>query len=192
MKLSRRTNKTIGCGWILACFLLFLLQIVFTTMKLCGSIGWSWWAVLIPTFCVFGLPIAIIVIAVIVLAPKMLIENRKRHKRIEAEAKRYGMERKPGESDRDLKLRIIRRNMIVGDYTAKDVKQIILDTFPEVGSCQIFTRDEKVLLRVRGVSTIFSENDLRKIAKTAAKYIPHNYTITAQNAETEEGEINGK
>ena len=106
---------------------------------------------------------------------------------VDAEAKKYGMKRQLGESTNDLKKRIIRRNMIVGNYTAKDVKQIILDTFPEVGSCQIFTRNEKVLLLVRGVNAIFSDNDLRKIAKTAAKYIPKNYTITAQNAETKEG-----
>lgn len=65
MKLSKRATTAIGCIWVAVAMILIVLQIVFLTMKLAGAVDWSWWTTLIPIFCVLGLPLAIVVIAVI-------------------------------------------------------------------------------------------------------------------------------
>ena len=193
MKLSKRASNAIGCIWLVAEFLMLLLQVIFLTLKISGTVSWSWWMTLSPIFCVFGLPIAIVVIAVIVLAPKDMIEERQRRKRVEAEAKRYGMQRKPGESVGDLKKRIVQRNMISGNYTRKDIKDEILRAFPNVGSCQISIDNltNEIVLIPRSAETeigaaTFTDDELREIAELAAQYIPMRYTIIAKNAKQEE------
>ena len=192
MKLSKRASKAIGCLWLLSEVVLLVLQIIFLTLKISGAVSWSWWATLIPFFFVWGLPIAIVVIAVIVLAPKELIEERQRSKRVEAEAKKYGMERKPGESTGDLKKRIVQRNMIAGDYTRKDIKDEILRAFPNVGSCQICINnqtDEIVLIPRSAGHELghepLTDNDLWEIAEFAAQYIPVKYKVTIKRAKEE-------
>ena len=192
MKLNKRTTSAIGCIWMIVGTLLILLQIVFLTMKLAGAVSWSWWTTLIPIFCVLGLPLAIIVIAVIVLAPKVLIEDRRRRKRVEAEAKKYGMERKPGESNGDLKKRIIRRNMLNGNCSRKEVKDMILEAFPNVGSCQILINNQtnEIVLIPRnaeveiGVAD-FTDDELQEIAEFAAQYIPSTYKVTIRRSKEE-------
>lgn len=205
MKLSKRATNAISLITFFAELFLHILQIVFLTMKLTGAVGWSWWTTLTPLFCAFGLPIAIVMIAVIVLAPKVMIEEVKRRKRVEAEAEKYGMERKPGESTGDLKKRIVRRNMIEGNYSRKNIKDEILEAFPNVGSCQIFVNNQtnEVVLIPRPASaewneallkwqsTDFTDDELREIAKFAAQYIPDKYKITARNAETKERDEDG-
>lgn len=198
LKLSKKASSAIGCLWIAADLLLIILQIVFLTMKISGAVSWSWWATLIPVFCIIVLPIAVVMIAVIVLAPKAIIEDRRRRKRVEAEAKKYGMERNPGESTGELKKRIVQRNMIAGNYSRKEIKDEILRTFPNVGSCQILINNQtlEIVLNLRGWNPLnyegdtLTDNELREIAEFAAQYIPMKYTITAKNAKNEE-ETNG-
>lgn len=190
MKLSKKAATAIGSIWLIASNLLILMQIVFLTMKCTGTVDWSWWATLIPLFCMAGLPIVTIVIVIICLLPKALIEERNRTKRVEAEAKLYGMERRPGESTGDLKKRIIRRNMIAGNYSRKDIKDAILEAFPNCGSCQIRVNpySHEIVLIPRKVGAgvvIFSDHELREIAEFAAQYIPVEYKITAINAEVQ-------
>jgi len=189
MRLNEGTKKTISCLWMLAYMVLLVIQVVFITIKLEGAISWSWWTTLIPSFCVVGLLPAVIVIAVIVLLPKALAENNKRRRRVDAEAKKYGMKRQPGESTGDLKKRIVRRNMIAGNYTRKDIKDMILENFPTVGSCQILVNNQtnEILLIPRNAETemfgaYFTDDTLREIEEFAAKYIPAKYTIIAKNA----------
>ena len=189
MKLSKRVTTAIGCLWLVVDTLLIILQIVFLTLKLAGTVSWSWWTTLIPIFCVLGLPITIIVIAVIVLTPKVLIENRRRRKRVEAEAKKYGMERKPGESTEELKKRIITRNMITGNYSRKEIKDAVLKEFPKLGSCYFLPKqnDEIVMILRRSDDEDLTDAELREVAEFAAQFIPMKYTIiTAQNAKKEE------
>ena len=186
MKLSKRATNAIGCLWLAAGTILIILQIVFLTMKLAGAVDWSWWTTLIPIFCVLGLPLAIVVIAVIVLAPKVLIEDRRRRKRVEAEAKKYGMERKPGESTGELKKRIIQRNMITGNYSRKEIKDAVLEAFPELGSCQFLVNNvtsEIVMIPRRSDDEKIADDDLREIAKFAAQFIPMQYTLIAKHPE---------
>ena len=186
MKLSKRATNAIGCLWLVAGTILIILQIVFLTMKLAGAVDWSWWTTLIPIFCVLGLPLAIVVIAVIVLAPKVLIEDRRRRKRVEAEAKKYGMERKPGESTGELKKRIIQRNMITGNYSRKEIKDAVLEAFPELGSCQFLVNNvtsEIVMIPRRSDDEKITDDDLREIAKFAAQFIPMQYTLIAKRPE---------
>ena len=186
MKLSKRATNAIGCLWLVAGTILIILQIVFLTMKLAGAVDWSWWTTLIPIFCVLGLPLAIVVIAVIVLAPKVLIEDRRRRKRVEAEAKKYGMERKPGESTGELKKRIVQRNMITGNYSRKEVKDAVLEAFPELGSCQFLVNNvtsEIVMIPRRSDDEKITDDDLREIAKFAAQFIPMQYTLIAKHPE---------
>lgn len=189
MKLSKRTTNAIGCLWLVAGALLIILQIVFMTMKLAGAVSWSWWTTLIPIFCVFGLPLAIIVIAVIILAPKVLIEDRRRRKRVESEAKKYGMERKPGESTGDLKKRIVQRNMITGNYSRKDIKDAVLEAFPELGSCRFLVNnqnDEIVMIPCRSDDEDLTDAELREVAEFAAQFIPVKYKLTVKNAEVQQ------
>ena len=186
MKLSKRTTTAIGCLWLVAGTILIILQIIFLTMKLAGAVDWSWWTTLIPIFCVLGLPLAIVVIAVIVLAPKVLIEDRRRRKRVEAEAKKYGMERKPGESTGELKKRIVQRNMIAGNYSRKEIKDAVLEAFPELGSCQFFTDNQNdviVMIPRRSDDEKIADDDLREIAKFAAQFIPVKYTLKVKRPE---------
>lgn len=207
MKLSKRATNAIALVVFFAELFLHILQVVFLTMKFTGAVSWSWWTTLTPLFCVVGLPIAIVVIAVIVLAPKVMIEEVKRRKRVEAEAEKYGMERKPGESTGDLKKRIVRRNMIEGNYSRKNIKDEILEAFPNVGSCQIFVNNqtnEIVLIPhptdesaewnetlLKWQTTNFTDDELGEIAKFAAQYIPDKYKITARNVETKERDEDG-
>lgn len=192
IKVSKKATTTIGCLWIAATLILILLQIVFLTLKLAGSVSWNWLVVLTPTICVIGFPLAIIVIAVIVLVPKVLIEDRRRRKRVEAEAKKYGMERKPGESTGDLKKRIVQRNMITGNYSRKDIKDEILRAFPNVGSCQILVNNQtdEIVLIPRSAETeigaaAFTDDELQEIAEFAAQYIPVKYKVTIRRAKEE-------
>lgn len=186
MKLSKRTTQTVGCLWLVAGVALIILQIVFLTMKLSGAVSWSWWTTLIPIFCVIGLPFAIVVVAVIVLAPKVLIDDWKRRKRVDAEAKKYGMARKPGETTGELKKRIVQRNMITGNYSRKDIKDAILEAFPNLGSCQFLTNnitDEIVMLPRSADGEDLTDEELREVAKFAAQYIPMKYTLTVKRPE---------
>ena len=186
MKLSKRATTAIGCLWVAVAMILIVLQIVFLTMKLAGAVDWSWWTTLIPIFCVLGLPLAIVVIAVIVLTPKVLIEDRRRPKRVEAEAKKYGMERKPGESTGELKKRIVQRNMIAGNYSRKEIKDAVLEAFPELGSCQFLVNNvtsEIVMIPRRSDDEKITDDDLREIAKFAAQFIPMQYTLIAKHPE---------
>lgn len=186
MKLSKRTTTAIGCLWLVAGTILIILQIVFPTMKLAGAVDWSWWTTLIPIFCVLGLPLAIVVIAVIVLAPKVLIEDRRRRKRVEAEAKKYGMERKPGESTGELKKRIVQRNMITGNYSRKEIKDAVLEAFPELGSCQFFTDNQNdviVMIPRRSDDEDLTDVELKEVAEFAAQFIPVKYTLKVKRPE---------
>jgi uncharacterized membrane protein len=197
MKLSKRLTSTLGCLWLLAGNLLIVLQVVFLTLKLGGFVAWSWWVTLIPIFSVFGLPLAGIVLAVIVLVPKMLIAEIKRSIRVEAEARKYGMQRQPGESTAELKKRIIRRNMITGNYSRKDIKDAILEAFPSLGSCQIIidNKAEEIVMiprraeKING-STNLTQFEIRDVAQFAAPMIPKNYRLTVKNPEEKYGEEN--
>ena len=42
-----------------------VLQIIFIVLKLCNVLQWSWWMVFIPAYISAGLPIILIVIAII-------------------------------------------------------------------------------------------------------------------------------
>ena len=186
MKLSKRATNAIGCLWLTAEALLCMLQIILLTMKISGAISWSWGATLIPIFCVLGLPLAIVVIAVIVLAPKVLIEDRRRRKRVEAEAKKYGMERKPGESTGELKKRIVQRNMITGNYSRKEIKDAILEAFPELGSCQFFADNQNdviVMIPRRSDDEDLTDVELKEVAEFAAQFIPVKYTLKVKRPE---------
>lgn len=193
LKLSKKASSAIGCLWLVADAILIILQIVFLTMKISGAVSWSWWATLIPVFCLAGLPIAVLMVAVIVLAPKAIIEDRRRSRHVEAEAKKYGMERNPGESTGELKKRIVQRNMIAGNYSRKDIKDEILRAFPNVGSCQILINNQtnEIVLIPRSAEVeigdaAFTDDELREIAEFAAQYIPIKYRITARNAEAQQ------
>lgn len=188
MKLSKRATSAIGCLWLVVGTILIILQIVFLTMKLAGAVDWSWWTTLIPIFCVLGLPLTIVVIAVIVLAPKVLIEDRRRRKRVEAVAKEYGMERKPGESTGDLKKRIVQRNMITGNCSQKDIKDAVLEAFPELGSCRFLVNnqtDEIVMILRRSDDEALTDVELKEVAEFAAQFIPVKYKLTVKNAEVQ-------
>lgn len=193
IKLSKRATTAIGCFWTAATLILIPLQLIFLTFKLAGVVLWSWWAILTPLFCAFGLPLAFVVIAVIVLAPKAVIEDRRRRKRVEAEAKKYGVERKPGESIEELKKRIVRRNMIAGNYSRKDIKDALLEAFPALASVQfnVNPMNYTIVMKVRKMPSnnngwkpeLFTDAELKEFVEFADQYVPYNYKITAQNVD---------
>ena len=96
------------------------------------------------------------------------------------------MERKPGESTGDLKKRIVQRNMIAGNYSRKDIKDAVLEAFPELGSCRFLVNnqtDEIVIIPRRSDDEKITDDDLREIAKFAAQFIPMKYTLIAKHPE---------
>ena len=197
MKLSKRLTSSLGCLWLLAGNLLLVLQVVFLTLKLGGFVAWSWWATLIPIFSVFALPVAGVVLAVIVMVPKMLIAEIKRSIRVEARARKYGMERKAGESTTELQKRIIDRNMIAGNTPQKMIKDQILKVFTNLDSCQVIidykANDITLIPRraevINGI-TALTKAELRNIEVYAEHIIPKGYKITVKNAEEKYGEEN--
>ena len=187
MKVSNKARRNIGCMYMVISFKLVILQAIFLTLKCTDVISWSWWAVLIPTILVFGLPTAAVIVAVLILIPGAMWKVWKTTKRVDAEAAKYGMKRQPGESTSDLKKRIVRRNMVSGNYSRKDVKDMILAKYPAVGSCMISVNNHMktitlVLRRVCVDKPGFTDEQLSEIAAFAKDYIPVDYTITARNA----------
>lgn len=63
--MSKQSSNGLGLGTVLA--------IVFTVLKLCGVINWSWWWVLLP---VWG-PVALIVLLLIVAGLCTVAESKK-------------------------------------------------------------------------------------------------------------------
>lgn len=199
MKVSKKVSWNVGCIFLIVCFALVALQIVFLTMKCTNAIDWSWWAVLVPAILVFGLPFAVLVVVVITLIPIEMWKLWKTKKRVDEEAKKHGMKRLPGESTRDLKKRIVRRNMLVGSYTRKEVKDKILAAFPKIGSCKIHIWNYTITLFLRNTSdewqtSGFTDAELREVAEFTQEYVPDGYTVTAKNeyiSEAKEVETNG-
>ena len=182
----KRNNRVAAVILLLLYSLLLVLQIVFLTLKLSEAASLSWRTTMLPLFFMIWIPISFVVTAVLVLLPGAVVEAIKRRKRIEAEAKKHGLVRKPGESDAELSDRIDRRNMI---EARKDIKDAILEAFPNVGSCQSFVDyyDFKIEIYLRGVKAeigtpYFSDDELQEVAEFAAKYVPKRYKVTVKNA----------
>lgn len=199
--MSKKTSARIGCAYFLAGTLILIAQIIFLTLKISGAMSWSWWVAFSPSLVYIGIHIAALVTAFAILLPREVIRSLKKRKRIDKEAESYGMERQPGESDGDLKKRIVRRNMIAGNYSRKEIKDIILDTFPTVASCQfeIDNENHEIKMRVRRapeenrngwIVTEFTNEELREILDKAADYIPPAYAVTIE--QIKEGAENGK
>ena len=189
MKVNKRASRSFGCIYLLVCFTLIILQVMFLTLKCTGIIDWSWVAVFVPSILVFGLPLAVLIVVILALVPRAMWKVWKNARRVDAEAAKYGMKRQPGESTSDLKKRIIRRNMMCGNYSRKDIKDLILAKYPAVGSCMIsinnHTKTITLVLRrayMAETGAGFTDVELSEITRFAAEYIPVGYTITARNA----------
>ena len=188
MKIRKKTIRAIACFILLGELFLAVLQFSFLLVKLFGELDWSWWTVSLPLFLMLTLPFAITTFIVLALIPFLVAKEIKQYAKLNQEAKRYGMERVPGETSADLKKRIVRRNMIEGNFSRKDIKDEILKAFPYVGSCRIFVNNhtQKVTLFLRDASgewhdSFFTDDELREITEFAAQYIPASYKITAIN-----------
>lgn len=192
--MNRKNKKTAaGCLTCLLLAILLEVQVIFVILKLTGTISWSWWAVFAPLLALFEVPIVGIVLAVLILLPGQIAKNMKKRRKIEKEAAEYGMERMPGESDEDLKKRIVRRNMIAGNYSRKDIKDTLLAKFPQLASVRIENDNTAmtVKLKVRRAPTEsaagwrvshFTEEELREILIEASNYIPSSYKATIEEA----------
>lgn len=104
---SSNTSKAGGVGF------LGLLALVFITLKLTGVIGWSWVWVLAPLWIPAALVIAILLIALVVVLVKETTKQVQQKQQaaahaseLDAEAAKYGIQRRAGESNLDLKRRI--------------------------------------------------------------------------------------
>ena len=138
-----------------------------------------------------------IVIAVLVMLPKEVGKTLERRHRLDREAEIYGMKRQQGETDVELKKRIVRRNMIAGNYSRKEIKDIILEAFPAVAICQFEIDNEKktVGMIVRRapekngngwIVDQFTDGELRQILEKAADYIPPAYNVKIRQAKEDE------
>lgn len=107
---SNRNNNSSTAGGIGFCG---LLTIAFIVLKLTGVISWSWLWVLAPIW----IPAAIILNGLLIVlffvlvreGVKQVEEKQRRQERslgIDEQARRYGLERQPGETDLELKKRI--------------------------------------------------------------------------------------
>ena len=188
-----------GCLILLVSFLCFICQIVFLTLKLCGAVTWHWAIVLIPLMLLIGLPLLLIMLYVLVRLPAEVWRNYKRRKRVDAEAAQYGMERQPGETTGELKKRIIKRDMISGNYSRKDLKELLMNKFTDIASCSFIINNSPtnptVVISVKKTDDFsgggitfqkFTDTELSAILTEAVQYIPEKYQVTIKNNEIEE------
>lgn len=186
--MNKRKSTQIGCSFLLAWMIVAIAQIVFLTLKIAGAVSWSWLVTFAPILAFLGIIVGAIVVYILVKLPGEVAKTLERQRRVEKEAKELGMERQPGESDADLKKRIVRRNMISGNYTRKEIKDIILETFPTVASCQFEIDNEKHTIEMivrrlpeeNGNGWIvdkFTDGELCQILDKATDYIPPAYTV---------------
>lgn len=186
--MNKRKSTQIGCSFLLAWMIVAIAQIVFLTLKIAGAVSWSWLVTFAPILAFLGIVVGAIVVYILVKLPGEVAKTLERRRRVEKEAKELGMERQPGESDADLKKRIVRRNMISGNYTRKEIKDIILETFPTVASCQFEIDNEKHTIEMivrrlpeeNGNGWIvdkFTDGELCQILDKATDYIPPAYTV---------------
>lgn len=188
-----------GCLLLTVAALGFICQVVFLTLKLCGAVAWHWALVLIPLMVIFGLPLLFIFLYVLAKLPTEVARNIERKKRIDAEAAKYGMERQRGETTGELKKRIITRNMIAGEYSRKDLKDHILNKFPDVASCAFLVNNQPeapaLVIVVKKTDTFingtlilnkFTDGELAAIYAEAIRYIDPKYRVTIKNKEIEE------
>lgn len=108
--MNENRNNTGAAGGIGFCG---LLAIAFIVLKLTGFIDWSWLWVLAPLWIPVAIFFAVALVILIVVLVKMGVEqtegrrHRQEHSRsIDEEARHYGLERQPGETDLKLKQRI--------------------------------------------------------------------------------------
>ena len=105
---NERNNTTAGgsgfCG---------RLAVAFIVLKLTGVINWSWLWVLapiwIPTAIVLAVLLVVLIVVLVKEGVKQTEEKQRRQERslvIDEQARRYGLERQPGETDLELKKRI--------------------------------------------------------------------------------------
>ena len=187
-----------GCLILLVSFLCFICQIVFLTLKLCGAVTWHWAIVLIPLMLLIGLPLLLIILYVLVRLPAEVWRNYKRRKRVDAEAAQYGMERQPGETTGELKKRIIKRDMISGNYSRKDLKELLMNKFTDIASCSFIINNSPtnptVVISVKKTDDFsgggitfqkFTDTELSAILTEAVQYIPEKYQETIKNKEIE-------
>lgn len=188
-----------GCLILLVSFLCFICQIVFLTLKLCGAVTWHWAIVLIQLMLLIGLPLLLIMLYVLVRLPAEVWRNYKRRKRVDAEAAQYGMERQPGETTGELKKRIIKRDMISGNYSRKDLKELLMNKFTDIASCSFIINNSPtnptVVISVKKTDDFsgggitfqkFTDTELSAILTEAVQYIPEKYQVTIKNKEIEE------
>ena len=188
-----------GCLILLVSFLCFICQIVFLSLKLCGAVTWHWAIVLIPLMLLIGLPLLLIMLYVLVRLPAEVWRNYKRRKRVDAEAAQYGMERQPGETTGELKKRIIKRDMISGNYSRKDLKELLMNKFTDIASCSFIINNSPtnptVVISVKKTDDFsgggitfqkFTDTELSAILTEAVQYIPEKYQVTIKNKEIEE------
>ena len=67
------TSGGLGLGGVLG--------VVFIVLKLVGVIDWSWWWVLSPFWSSFGLTVLILLVAVVIVAIREVIKNKRRSKK---------------------------------------------------------------------------------------------------------------
>lgn len=188
-----------GCLLLTIAALGFICQVVFLTLKLCGAVAWHWALVLLPIMIIVGLPLLLIILYVFLRLPSEIVRNYQRKKRVDAEAAKYGMERQPGESTGELKKRIIKRDMISGNYSRKDLKELLMNKFTDIASCSFIINNSPtnptVVISVKKTDDFsgggitfqkFTDTELSAILTEAVQYIPEKYQVTIKNKEIEE------
>ena len=70
---SNSSTRGLGLGGVLG--------VVFIVLKLVGVIDWSWWWVLSPFWISLGLTILILLVAVVIVAIREVIKNKRRSKK---------------------------------------------------------------------------------------------------------------
>ena len=83
-----------------------LLTIVFIVLKLTGVISWSWLWVLAPIWIPVAIILAMLLVVLIVVLVKEGVKQTEEKQHRHEQARRYGLERQPGETDLELKKRI--------------------------------------------------------------------------------------
>ena len=84
--------------------------------------------------------------------------------------------------------------MISGDYSRKELKETIMNRFPDIASCQFYTNNSTqnptIVISVKKVDDFsgggvkfqkFTDAELAEIFAAAVPYIPEKYRVTIKN-----------
>jgi len=172
-----------------------LLTVIFTIMKLFGAISWPWAWVLSPLWIAGALLLVILLVAFIVMIAMECQKIIKTRRILDEHAKRCGIDRRPGETDAELRARIVQTVKNAGNMTTKqDIKDIIMAYFPQALDVKVNVYPDKATLDIE-VEVKDASNNSRETVKLVEQLLRERapmglrFTIDLRTANPYKGKI---